>query len=273
MNATPDQPRPDLDPFIDKSLDAEQRRAFERRLERDAALREEVELQARIDEGLRRLFDRPSQQGVSPALRLTESTAGAEPGARPRRRFAMLLPIAAAAVVAMTFAGVWWAMRPTAPPSSSLAVVDRERPTRVDVANHPSDLELIYNYQANTNEFTPRVVCAPGPEFVEYMLTRFDRPLDFRQQAGAPTVIGWDYGAPTFSMMTTQLLATEEDGPGVVVLMDRIEDDKPVVLPPGSGLHAHRREVGGIVLYEITPSPAPELLDLFFVPESPAAAG
>jgi hypothetical protein len=52
----------------------------------------------------------------------------------------------------------------------------------------------------------------------------------------------------------------------IVVFIDRLEKDTQPVLPAESGLHLFRRELGQLVLYEVSPKDHPILLDWFYIP-------
>ncbi|MCA9282188.1 MAG: hypothetical protein KDA30_09125 [Phycisphaerales bacterium] len=60
-------------------------------------------------------------------------------------------------------------------------------------------------------------------------------------------------------------------GPAVVIV-DRLDKDQRAGGLATSGspdFHAFRREINDLVLYEITPEPAPSVIDHFVVPPSP----
>jgi len=71
--------------------------------------------------------------------------------------------------------------------------------------------------------------------------------------------------------LQAEALMATVDGEHSVVLVDRLISDKPLEVRPGSGLNLFRREMGTLVLYEITPLPGPRLLDLAYPapPEEP----
>lgn len=79
-------------------------------------------------------------------------------------------------------------------------------------------------------------------------------------------MLGWAYGNDYNGRMIgpdTMVLMTRVDGSeNVVVLMDRASADRRLKLPPGSNLSLFRREVGPIVLYEITPLKSERVIPL-----------
>ena len=65
----------------------------------------------------------------------------------------------------------------------------------------------------------------------------------------------------------TQVLLSTVDGEPVIVLVDTLGADKLIDEPAAdSGLTMHRRELGGMVLYEVSKLDGPRLLPLFYVP-------
>ena len=55
----------------------------------------------------------------------------------------------------------------------------------------------------------------------------------------------------------------------MLVFVERY-DPGPVEPPSaGAGLHIHRRRVNQLMLYEVTASATPEVLDLFYEPDIP----
>ena len=61
----------------------------------------------------------------------------------------------------------------------------------------------------------------------------------------------------------TMVLINKVHDQKVLVFMDRLRDDRTLELPPGVGsdLNIFRREVGKLVLYEVTPLDKPEVID------------
>ena len=61
-------------------------------------------------------------------------------------------------------------------------------------------------------------------------------------------------------------------GQPVIVFVDRIRAEREQQqLPPNSELHLYRREVGKLVLYELSPLDRPYVLDSFYIPDKPAS--
>ena len=45
-----------------------------------------------------------------------------------------------------------------------------------------------------------------------------------------------------------------------MVLIDRVENDRNIKVPDGSGLHLYKKRVGDLVLYEMSPMPEARVL-------------
>jgi hypothetical protein len=163
--------------------------------------------------------------------------------ASPARRFSWLA--AAAAVVLGVSGAVWYAFG------------------RVDRGP-----EGLYGRLAAAN-FTPDWRCSTDEEFADFQRYRLGAAFLVRADA-AVALIGWSYARETLSPQGEALMATV-DGEHSVVLVDRLIHDKPLKARPGSGLNLFRREMGTLVLYEITPLSKPRLLDLTY-PAPPEAS-
>ena len=62
---------------------------------------------------------------------------------------------------------------------------------------------------------------------------------------------------------TATLLASPQQPEPILILVDTLARDPQPALEDGSPAHVFRRELGGLVLYEITPWDSPRTLDLF----------
>jgi hypothetical protein len=68
---------------------------------------------------------------------------------------------------------------------------------------------------------------------------------------------------------TTAMLARVDQSP-VLVFVDRLERDQPQAMPePSSGLRLFRKQLGELVLYELTPLTAPRVMDFLSLAEKP----
>ncbi len=73
------------------------------------------------------------------------------------------------------------------------------------------------------------------------------------------------------SRYTTTMLA-RVDGQPVMVFVDRRENDEQIVPPdPKTGLHLFRKELGDLVLYELTPFAEPRVMEYLYPAAVPPA--
>jgi hypothetical protein len=236
-----DAPDPDgaaIDAYLDGELDAAARAAFEERLRGDAALRAEVELERRIGGRLRAIMAPPESIDAPLHAGAGASPAGA-PGpvagrVGPVRRVGPLLRIAA--VLALAGVGAWLAVaRPWAPPAAEVALGEvRQRMV--------------------AQGFQPAWVCGDDAEMLRYTRERLGTPMTIHPGPGVQ-LVGWHYTGGALGEHAQVLLATV-DGVRSVVVMDRAEHDRPQragAAAEGEGLRLHRREVGGVVMYELSP--------------------
>ncbi len=254
-----------LERFIDGDLAGEELAWMEGRLAQDPVLRDQIDLQTRVDDSLRRTCSMNAivmpvipAGGASaspgageaavaqPALKLAGTPADHSPalpasqGPAPARAS---LPwkrwggLAAAAAILLTFAGLFRAYWDARVPDFRL-------------------LEPAPMYQQLVSAgFQPAVVCKTEPEFARLVREKLGSALVAVATPGVE-VLGWgyqdDYKGSPISPHTMMLLA-RVDGREVLVLLDRASRDRDLSLPEGSGLRLFRREVGPIVAYEVTP--------------------
>lgn len=77
-------------------------------------------------------------------------------------------------------------------------------------------------------------------------------------------MLGWAYGNNYSGSPlgpSTLILLAKVDQEDVMVLMEREKFDRRLKLPKESGLNIFRREMNGVVMYEVTPLDAPRVLD------------
>ncbi len=243
-----------LERFIDGDLEGQELAWIERRLQDDPALRAELALQEQIDQALRRTH---RVEGIAmpaipiDALRgLEESVAvDGEPVHRviPWRRWGVLV---AAAIIVLTFAGLFRAYWDARVPDFKLV-----------------EPVAMYDRLVRTG-FRPAVVCRTEPEFARLVKEKLGTALI---AAGSPgvEVLGWgykdDYDGSPISPKTMMLLA-RVDGREVLVLLDSAGRDRELRAPAGSGMHLHRRVIGPLVTYEVSPFDAPRVLPVLREP-------
>ena len=86
------------------------------------------------------------------------------------------------------------------------------------------------------------------------------------------TLTGWT-SSQVFSRYTGVLMAKGVDGADIVMIIDQARFDRQLPEPESAGLHLFRREVAGLVLYEITPASEPVILPQVYQPEIPSDPG
>lgn len=239
-----DHPRPAdsrIDLFIDGLLEGEDLASFQRELERSPRLREQVEAQQRIDAGLRGLFAYDASRAAVPGPPAV--IAGIDKaGVRSSRRAWPRRALALAAGLALVAAGAW-------------SVYVNLTVPRVENLLNPSTVYAMID--------KPEFVCTTDAEFAAAVRGRLGQPLVLASAPGV-TPLGWAYSdaynGRIVGRRTLVLICTVDDRK-VLVFMDRLKDDRPIELPPQSGLNLYRRTIGPLVVYEVTPLPGPRVID------------
>jgi hypothetical protein len=108
--------------------------------------------------------------------------------------------------------------------------------------------------------FEPDWVCANDQEFADTFRQRLGQAMVLKEMPAGSKMLGLDY-APVLTPLTIALLATVDDQ-SVMVLIDRLSADNPELINADcANLQVHRRVVGSLVLYELTPLPQARVLD------------
>jgi hypothetical protein len=222
--------------YVDDALPPEDKARFEVELETNAALREELELQATLDASLGRLFEYSERgTGLPPGVPL------ASPRPQPRGSRSPFLRITAIAAALLLAAGAgWYFMRP--------------------------DPNLIPPQQVWANmekaSFVPSWRCENEKVFREYLNAKLGESFAI-DESESLRVVGWGYAADykfyPISKQTLTLINKVGDQ-HAVVLIDKAEHDRELTVPPESGLHLFKKRVGNLVLYEMSPLPEPHVL-------------
>jgi len=232
--------------YLDDRLTPERRASFETTLARDESLADRVRSHRRIDEALRRRLAPPPAEAVVSALRVhldeLERPAADESGGPRFRRGPWVL----AASLLLALAGGWLTVRALLPAGGS----NPYGPHRPMIAVYEADV---------AGGFEPEWVCETPAIFAETFREHYGQALEQPEPSEGFTLIGLGYSS-TISERTTRILARVEGAP-VLVFVDRREVDRgPRRLPEGVPLHLFRRDVGRLVLYELTPLDAPRVL-------------
>jgi hypothetical protein len=276
----PSDGRLELEMYLDGQLTGERLSTFERRLADDARLGAEVELQRalqrRIDGSLSRQFVAPPFAGVdhllaprvngrahddAPVEQSPRLSGGLSEDARPQRArsrgVAISRPLAIAAMLALllgvpAMTWLWWDM------------LEFGRP-RVQYADTRAvALDVAYNEQLNAKRFKADWVCKTDDEFSNYFRDRLGQPLKMKPLTG--NVADWGVSYTGGITPKTMGVLARIDGQPVVVFVDRRDADKGESFSAPCHLNMFRREVGELVLYEVSPFDQPRMLDLFYLP-------
>jgi hypothetical protein len=277
----PDQLTRDmLDRYLDGDLSDAERHAFELRLEREPALRKAVDRQRQIDGALRRQFAAPLMRAIAiaalarhadsssvPEPLHIEGPSAAEAAPAPAGRIEPSQPkpqanpwlrrLAVAAVLAAGLFGAWQTWTYLKPSDDH-----RAAPLQLVTAAQ-------YYDQKVAEGFEPLWVCDDDEEFAHTFRYRLGQPLLLKPAPSSDIrMLGLDY-TRVLSASTISMLG-EAGGQQVIVLVDRAADDNPQQISSGCGssnLHTFRREIGNLVIYEVTPLDQPHLMDLLYQPE------
>lgn len=249
-----------LDAYLDGLLPAAERAAFEQAMRSDEALRAKVDRQRAIDESLRRLF---AHADFDAAARASANGRGAWPAtgglparaALTRRLRPVLLAASLALVAGVSWLGwSWW--RAAHPPTLAVGVA--------------RSADELYRAQVAAG-FKPDWKCETDEQFADAVRKRFGRALLVAPSADV-AVLGWGRANSVISPGSALLLIRDKGEPAIVIV-DDVRRDRAPALDPSSGLRMQRREVNGVVLYEVSPRADAAALALFYDPEAGPPGG
>jgi hypothetical protein len=253
-----------VDRQIDESIDARsspeadaQRAELELQLEIDAALKRLIRPEASMSE-VDLVIDRAIESGAAPVSADPDVRLQVQIDAALRRQFgsdAPAVPIRrrprwqglAAAVLLLASGAILY----------STGYAGRAWSWAADVM-FPETLASLYHDHVSSgvvmaNCETPEAFQAwVGANYREQV-----RPVG----AEGLTFVGWSYD-DAISRYSGVMLG-KALGEDVVVLVDRVERDREMTVPSGSGLRLFRREVGEVVFYELTPLEEPVFIGTF----------
>ncbi len=203
-----------------------------------------------LDASLRRLFDPPPPQRfdaiVADARRTLERRG---PGRRLRR-------LAVAAAIAGGLIGGW-------------LIVDASGRLSGRRGYEPPpwrSFETVYRDEIAAG-FQPRWVCETDEEFAATFGDRFGQKLLLAQLPDEIQAVGLSY-AHTLTRRTIHLLAQVQGQP-VLVFVDQPGRGGEAAMTQAGGLSLHRRQLGRLVLFELSPFDEPLLLGGFYDPDAP----
>jgi hypothetical protein len=257
-----------LDAYLDGLLVGPERLAFESRLSQDPALRAAVESQRRIDGALRSLFviptplplptngkyrqpdSPPPESPPTPGPSATSATAAAAGAEKGKIILAAVLLLLSAAITAWQFF-----------PDGSGGGAQRVRATP----------EEVYQRQV-LGGFTPDVPYLGAQHLSAIYHTHLGRGLSLRAPKGV-TPLGVASGCGVGH--DAVVLLARVNGREVMVIASTPDcagpDPGGAAAGPDGGLRRFRRQVGGLVLDELSPLDRPHLLDRFEPTPPPAA--
>lgn len=238
-----------LEAYLDGALDDADRAAIDEILRTDANLRRQVELQARIDSSLARVFriEAPAADRVAAMLTAASRNEPRAPASSVRLGWAAAILIAAA--------GIGWLIG--ANPFTRSGKDDRFFAAR--------PLTELYQ-ESVANGFEPGYQCEDADRFAAAFERRQGVPLKLLRLPVGMKMLGLAY-IGGLSPDTTAMLA-QVDGQQVMVFVDRADVDQPDVTSQGDDrLHVFRQDRDGLVFYEVTPLGRPRMIE-FLAPVS-----
>lgn len=255
--STGDPGRDELDLYVDGLLDDERRAAFERRLFKDPELAAELERQRALDARLGAAFPVPEDAAVT-----REALAGTRTGPAAGRPTPLARYAAAASIFVALGLGLW-GLGLFGPGTSDsargpggndgLAMGDAPPAPAACTAYGGLYAELAAEIEQSV------ALLEAAPDLGNVCGDRYGMALAVDASDAVPIEGPFASGRwPT----ATVLCSPQEPEP-ILIVVDEVARDPRPVLESGSPAHLFRRELGDLVLYEITPWDRPRTLDLF----------
>lgn len=258
MTERPDHLEVLLDAVLTGDATADQRADHERMLREDASYRASFEAQSRIESALRR-WSQSDGAGVAPVAPVVGV-------ARPSRRWK---PLALAAALALAGLAAVIAWRVGLLPGGGGSGGGGGTNTSPYARLTP---EGIYR-EAAAGNFTPAWRCETDQQFIDAVVDKLRRPILLPIATPGVEIVGWSYSdvtKPAVSSGSMWLYVNTADGP-TVVIVDRLDRERTSGRLAAGGapeFRSFRREIGGLVLYEITKGEAPRVIEHFVVPDA-----
>jgi hypothetical protein len=244
-----------LDAYLDGLLSADARSTFESELHRSPGLQQQIAIQRVLDDRLRNLFAIPAiDQVLNSALAAVERhtpQAPASAAARRPKAFRTVLTLAATlAIAAIAIYRIGGFLNKPAADGRY-------------VRNNPETMDGFYHRKI-AEGFRPEWKCEDDQEFMRSFRHQLFQPLILMTPPPGHSMGGLGY-ANILSRYSMYMLAhVGEDR--VVVFVDRVDADRNLPALSDPRLKRFRREVGELVLYEVTPLDEPRFLELFQIP-------
>lgn len=214
-----------LDEYLDGLLAGEELVAFERALAGSPELRAEVDLHREVEASIRRSMSRTNE---------------ADEVAPPRRAERGPRWFAAAAAITVVGATVLW--------FAASRLIETE-------------IEGVYRRTLAAG-FVPQFECTTDDQFRSWVWGNYQQSVQPAADHAGVEFVGWTYSQALGPY--TALLLARVDGEEVVVFMQSVER-MPGNEPTGpilSGLNMHRRDMGKLRFYEVSPLSRPAVLDV-----------
>lgn len=235
-----------LDRYLDGLLAGSEKAAFEQRIARDKELKNQVDLQRRLDGALvRTLPPAPDARALLDAARAERKVLRPTFG---RRALVAAVSLAAVLLVALAV--------------YSFVVPDAPKKDKVAKLPHRT-FEQAYSERLQGG-FKPDWVCNDEVELVASYKKAVGQPLRVAKLDSGIEMLGLAY-FNTMSPWTIAFLA-KVDGKEVIVFADPLSYDEQPKLGEGSKLHLHKRIIDKVVLYELSPFDEARVLKSFEKP-------
>ncbi len=250
MSDDPSRPSAEdkFDDFLDRLLGPEDEAAMTRQVASDPKLAKEARLQDQVDAELKAMYS--YDESRAPVFPSEASAPIPFPKAQHTRPNRMWRSMAIAAALLLVGIGV------------RLSVFSSSGVTSRTVSPEKVYAKLM------SRGFEPEFKCTSPDDFKRVTKERLGTSL---AMAEAPNIelMGWAYNAGFPGKLIgdhTMLMLTKVDSKEVLVMMDYAASDRPLSIPAGSGLYLHRKVVGPVVNYEISPFATSKILDRLSMP-------
>lgn len=251
-----------MDRYLDGGMSRDERTSFEKRLVFNGDLAEHRQLQREIDSTLDRVFavPFPMELDVLDNVRLAaEAAVRAE--SRPRKSDLLWYAAAAALIFGVFFGGrglIWYSVeRP----------IERRYTKMVKLSESQTTGTLAAYLQEQRDGFKPLWKCDNSFDFAGQVQRQLGQGLTYRAMPKHCEFLGMSHGR-AISPWTMYFMA-KVYGEDVIVFIDHVSRDPGQKLNrPGYNLF--KRQVGDLVLYELTPWRRSRLLEEFQAIELPA---
>ncbi len=242
-----DMGQDELDVYVDGLLDDERRAAFERQLFADPELAAELERQRSLEALLTAAFPVPEDSAAI--------AQGALTGGRPRRAGGRWLSLLRVAVAASLLAALGlWAV-------GVFDAVDEAPAVVVDAGGPGPAIDGCVAFGGLFAELADEAAAACGSP--HDLARHFQDSLGQELLADATDELPIEGPFTIRRWPTTTLLVSPQQPEPILILVDKLARDPRPVLEAGSPAHLFRRELGDLVLYELTPWDTSRALGLF----------